>query len=348
MLVNREMKKKIEKLSLAISNIERIQLAALPTPLIELKKLSKKLLGPRIFIKRDDLTGLSMGGNKVRMLEYTIAKALKEGADSVIGTASVQSNYCCQLSAAANKADLEVYLVLKKIRGDRDLMIQGNYLLDYLLGANIKLIEPMEWDKHVEYVYKWKNELISKGKNPYIMRAVNKKDNWLDSLGYVMCFMELVEQFRTLNIAPRYIFTTASDTTLAGLLFAQKYIGFPVEIIAIKPSPNGSKSKKLVYNIIKKISEKLDLKVEVEIEDINLITDFIGEGYGIPSKKGIKAIKTLAQTEGIFLDPVYSGKGFSGLIDYIRKDKLDAVESVVFLHTGGLPALFAYKDDLLK
>jgi L-cysteate sulfo-lyase len=350
-VITAEIRDRMEYLKKAIKRFDRVNLALIPTPLEELKRLGKQLGGFQIYMKRDDLTGLGMGGNKTRMLEFTMAKALREGADCVIGTASVQSNYCRQLCAAATKLGLDTYLVLKNIRGHRDYIIQGNYYLDILLGAKIQIINPKDWGEHCNIVYQLKEKLISEGRKPYIMRAVNVEDTWLDSLGYANCYLELLEQFEEMNLEIIHLFLTGSDTTQAGLLFAQKFIGKSINIVGIRPSLNDGSSpsagKEGIYKIITKMAEKLDVKIDLSMEEISLYGDYVGKRYGLASSAGIEAIRLLARTEGVFLDPVYSGKGFSGFLDFIKKGKIRSNEPAVFLHTGGLPSLFAFTDDLL-
>lgn len=342
-------KTKLKFLKNKIDSINRVKLAALPTPLIKLDNLTNKISGPEIYIKRDDLTGLGLGGNKIRMLEFSIAKALETKSDCVIGTASVQSNYCRQLSAAAAKVGLETYLVLSKRRGKQDLTLQGNYLLDKILGANTELINPLPWEELVEKIDKVKKKLLDEGKKPHVMRAVNIEDNWLDSMGYVNCFLEMLMQFKDMNIFPEYIFVTGSDTNQAGLLAAQKFLNVPINIVAISPSPQNESrpvgGKKSVKRIVNRISQEIQLDISINENEIDLSYDYVGKGYGIPTDACREAIRLMAELEGIFLDPVYSGKGFSGLIDFIRKKYISPKKTVVFIHTGGSPALFAYNEE---
>lgn len=351
-VITPEVREKIENLRDVLKKFDRVNLALLPTPLEKMERLGKELGGYQIYIKRDDLTGLGAGGNKARMLEFTMAKALKEGADCVIGTASVQSNYCRQLAAAAAKLGIDAYLVLRNIRGYKDYEIQGNYYLDILLDAKIQIIEPQNWTEHKNFIYQLKEKLVSEGRKPFIMRAVNVEDTWLDSLGYANCYLELMEQFDEADIEVSNLFVTSSDTTQAGLLFAQKYIGKSINIVGIRPSLNDGSSphtgKQGVYDIICRMAKETGLKIDITVDEINLFGEYVGKRYGVTSSEGIKAIKLVSRTEGIFLDPVYSGKGFSGFLDFIKKGRIKKSELSVFIHTGGFPSLFAFRDDLLS
>lgn len=348
---------RLETLTNALNKVDKVNLVELPTPLYEAKNLSKVLEGPRIFFKREDLTGLAFGGNKSRMFEFVLGKVLKEGHDVVVSGAAVQSNYCRQLSAACAKLSLELYLILRPVRGKKDYNIQGNVLLDLLAGAHVKILE--EGAQKDKYWDRWRIEAIGlcdnlrkEGRNPYITRPVNETDIGFDSCAYVACMIELCEQLTERKIDLDYIYLASSDTTLAGLLFAAEYINAQINIRAMNPFTQdfgGDFLKSGVEEIVKiggKVSEVLGLNFAINPKQIFLNYDYVGEGYGIITKECREAIKLVAQTEGIFLDPVYTGKAMAGLIDHIKKGKLNKDNTIVFIHTGGNPALFAYSDEL--
>jgi len=343
---------RIEALLERINRLPRYLLAMLPTPLEELQNLSRHLGGPRIFLKRDDLTGLALGGNKTRMLEFTVAKALGEGADAIIGTASVQSNYCRQMCAAGVKAGLEVHLVLRKIRGDRDEEIQGNYLLDTLMGANIVLIDPGDWAEHLATVHSIRDRLHAEGKRPFVMRAANTEDTWLDAVGYALAMVEMAKQWQDLDMWPSHLFLASSDTTQAGLEVGAAFLGLDLKIVGIRPSIIGSSPSggaPIMAKIANRLTDELSLNlVPFAPEHLSLDPNYVGQGYGIASPEGVAAIKLLAELEAVLVDPVYSGKGLAGFLDYVRSGRIGPDSDIVFLHTGGVPSLFAYQSELLR
>lgn len=346
-----DLDRRIDTLRERLGRLPRYPLAMLPTPLEELHNLSRHVGGPRIFLKRDDMTGLAVGGNKTRMLEFTLAKALAEGADSLIGTASVQSNYCRQMCAAGRKAGLDVHLVLRKIRGQRDEEVQGNYLLDVLMGAQIVLIEPKDWTEHLAAVHAVRDRLRAAGKWPFVMRAANTEDTWLDAAGYALAMIEMVEQWRALDVWPSHLFLCSSDTTQAGMEVAVAFMGVELTIIGIRPSIIGSSpsgGQPMMARIANRLATELELDLRpFEPEGLLLDPGYVGPGYGIATPDGVAAIKLLAELEAVFIDPVYSSKGFAGFLDYLRTGRVETGDAVVFLHTGGVPSIFAYQRELL-
>ena len=337
---------KLNKLNKALTNLKKIELGVFPTPLHEVKNISKILDGPRILFKREDLSGLAFGGNKTRMLEYSLAKAINNKCDCVINCSDVQSNYCRQLAAACAKLKLNLYLILRPVRGDIDIAKQGNVLLDYLAGANIEIIKENSIEKQQKIAKGLEKELIKKGRKPYIARGISDEDRGLDACAYVKCLIEIISQTSNKNISFNHIFVASQDSTQGGLLFASKFIELNLTIIGINPAIDKNAFTNLC-NVQEEISRELNLEIDFNLKNgiINLI-DYAGEGYCISSKEGIEAVKLVAKTEGIFLDPIYSGKAMSGLIDYIKKGKLTKNDTVIFIHTGGNPALFAYVKEL--
>ena len=337
---------KLNKLNEALDNLKRINLGVYPTPLHDVKNFSKILNGPRILFKREDLSGLAFGGNKTRMFEYSLAKAIDSNCDCVIAGAGVQSNYCRQLSAACAKYGLELYLFLLPVRGKDDFIKQGNVLLDYLAGANVKILEEYSVEKEQKLAKELENSLRKKGRKPYIARDLGNGGIGLEASAYVKCLTEIIKQTEEEKIDFNYIFTASQDTTQGGLLFGTKFIESDVTIIGINPTREDNAVAN-ICSVQEEISRELNLSPKFNLKNkvINL-TDYAGEGYGIVSKGGIEAIKLVAKTEGIFLDPVYTGKAMAGLIDYIRKGKITKNDSVIFIHTGGNPALFAYNNEL--
>ena len=337
---------KLNKLNEALDNLKRINLGVYPTPLHDVKNFSKILNGPRILFKREDLSGLAFGGNKTRMFEYSLAKAIDSNCDCVIAGAGVQSNYCRQLSAACAKYGLELYLFLLPVRGKDDFIKQGNVLLDYLAGANVKILEEYSVEKEQKLAKELENSLRKKGRKPYIARDLGNGGIGLEASAYVKCLTEIIKQTEEEKIDFNYIFAASQDSTQGGLLFGAEFIESDITIIGINPTREDNAVAN-ICSVQEEISRELNLSPKFNLKNkvINL-TDYAGEGYGIVSKGGIEAIKLVAKTEGIFLDPVYTGKAMAGLIDYIRKGKITKNDSVIFIHTGGNPALFAYNNEL--
>src|ERR1041385_7060730 len=223
-------RKLINQLWNKLDKLHRVQLATLPTPLEELPRLSKALGGPRIFCKRDDLTGLAFGGNKSRMFEYVLGKVLNQtDHDCVIAGAAVQSNYCRQLSASCAKVGLPLYLVLRKVRPQDGKKLEGNYLLDALFGAKIQIIKG-GWPEQRKKIYEVADKLRKQGKNPYVARAAYDGDNWLNAAAYAHSFAEMIEQADARKLRIDALYMTSSDTTQAGELVAWKFLRckFPV------------------------------------------------------------------------------------------------------------------------
>jgi D-cysteine desulfhydrase family pyridoxal phosphate-dependent enzyme len=339
--------KKLNKLNEALDNLKRVKLGVYPTPLHDVKNISKILNGPRILFKREDLSGLAFGGNKTRMFEYSLAKAIDSNCDCVIAGSAVQSNYCRQLSAACAKYGLELYLILRPVRGKDDFIKQGNVLLDYLAGANVKILEEDSVEKQQKIAKELENSLRKEGRKPYIARDISNGDIGLEASAYVKCLTEIIKQTEEEKIDFNYIFLSSQDSTQGGLLFGAEFIESDLTIIGINPTIEDNAETEIL-SVQEEISRELNLELKfnkMKNKIINL-TDYAGKGYGIPSKEGIEAIKLVAKTEGIFLDPVYTGKAMAGLIDYIRKGKITKNDSVIFIHTGGNPALFAYSNEL--
>ena len=340
-------KEKAQELRERIEKLPRVRLAHLPTPLEETPRLSEALKGPLIYFKRDDLTGLAFGGNKTRMFEFILGHALSIGADSVVAGAAVQSNYCRQMAAACSKLGLDVYLVLRKVRGDIDLQPQGNLLLDLLTGAQVEIIEASSPAEQIRIMKKVTEDLQAKGHHPYLARMANCEDTGLDAIAYVNCIGEICEQLESMDLEPDYLYVASADTTQAGLVLGAKYLGLDFPIVGINPLDEiwGEHVPSTVAKIANMAGEILNLDLKVEASEVISYSDYVGRGYGQVTEKGIEVIKLVAEREGIFLDPVYTAKAMSALIDHIRQGKIGKEGKVIFLHTGGSPALFAYNEE---
>jgi D-cysteine desulfhydrase family pyridoxal phosphate-dependent enzyme len=330
----------------AFERVPRIPLAALPTPLHEATRLREALGGasrcPRIFIKRDDLTGLALGGNKARKLEFLVADAQQQRATTLITTGATQSNHARMTAAAARVAGLECHLVLTSKSDDPPL--EGNLLLDHLFDATVHHVPAPDDPKLAlgndeEKVREVEQQLREAGKTPYVIAVGGSSA--VGSLGYVLGTCELVEQLSNAGLRPsRLYYPSGSRGTQAGLTLGAKACGAPYRVYGVAVSTGEPEKTHRAYNAANGAADLLGISTRVEYDDLFTDNDFIGEGYGIPTPECLEAISLLARTEGILLDPCYTGKAMAGLVAHIRTGELRPDETVVFLHTGGVPALF--------
>jgi D-cysteine desulfhydrase family pyridoxal phosphate-dependent enzyme len=334
----------------------RIRIADLPTPLEEARSLSALLGGPRVFIKRDDQTGLAMGGNKGRKLDFIMADVLKKKADVVVTWAGVQSNWCRSVAAASRKLGLKPILVLSK-RPGLPSEYDGNLLLDFLLDADIRIIEGKEGKAPTaEEVTATLNGILdeekSKGRNPYLAPIGGSEVGGsmmepLGALSYVDAFLEITEQAESRGIkVSSIVHASGSGSTQAGLAVAAKALGGETRIVGISVSGKREDMVKEVRGIAEVTARALKLGMPFSQEDIIVLDDYVGEGYGKLNKEAAEAIRTTALTEGVLLDPVYTGKAMAGLMALVKDGYFKKGEAVVFLHTGGTPALFPYREEL--
>ena len=324
----------------------RIKLGTLPTPLVEAPRLSAALGGPRIFIKRDDLTGLGLGGNKVRKLEFIMADAKAKGADILITTGGSQSNFALQMTAAARRLGMDVLLILT--RGVHPEM-QGNQLLNHLLNAEVRIIEEGldDLDKVYEILNEAAEELRRKGRKPYVIPIGGFTP--LGTAGYFNAALEIKQQLEEQKVDVQYIFMAdGSGGTHTGLMVGRKYLGMSWQLIGISVLYSRDRLKAMIAEQANNLAELLGAGLNFSPDEVIVSDEYIGQGYGMLTEACIEAIRLVAQTEGIFLDPVYTGKAMSGLIDFIRKGKISAEDTVIFMHTGGQAALFAYAGELAK
>jgi 1-aminocyclopropane-1-carboxylate deaminase/D-cysteine desulfhydrase-like pyridoxal-dependent ACC family enzyme len=310
--------------------------------------------GPRIFIKHEDLSGLALGGNKCRRLEFILAEAKRQGADVVISTAGSQSNYCVQVAAAARRLKMKPSFVL--VRGIHNEP-QGNLLLQDILGSDIEILELTDIMEVLvkggpvsQKMDRMAEDLRANGYNPFIIRHdIPDPSAILSPVGWVNAADELTTQLRDRNIEAGYVVVANSGgVTQAGLVLGLKYLGTNYEVIGISNLRKKDAAAVAVAEHINALSDLLGLKVKVTPDELEINDSYIGEGYGIPDRKCIDAMRLAAQTEGIFLDPVYTGKAMAGLIDLIDKGRFKPTDTIVFVHTGGVPALFAYHKEMVR
>ena len=324
-----------------LSRFPRIFLAHLPTPLERLDRLTKELGGPEIWIKRDDCTGLSTGGNKTRKLEFLMAEAEAAGADVVMTQGATQSNHARQTAAFAAKLGIACHILLEDRTGSNDPNYNhnGNVLLDHLHGATTEK-RPGGGDMNAE-MEEAAEKLRADGRNVYTIPGGGS--NPTGALGYVNCAFELVNQANERGLViDRLVHATGSAGTQAGLIAGLKALNAQIPLLGFGVRAPKDKQEDNVYKLACATAEKLGCPGVVAREDVVADTDYVGPGYGIPRADTIEAIRMFAELEGILLDPVYSGKGAAGLIDYCRKGRFRQGERIVFLHTGGAAGLFGY------
>ena len=324
-----------------LRHLPRQPLGFAPTPLVELKRLSRFLNGPRLWIKRDDCTGLSTGGNKTRKLEFLMAEALAMGADTVMTQGATQSNHARQTAAFAAKLGMACHILLEDRTGsnNHNYNDNGNVLLDHLHGATTsKRSGGLDMQAEMELVAE---KLKAEGRKVYLIPGGGS--NATGALGYVNCAFELVGQANDRSLKIDHIVTaTGSAGTQAGLITGLKAMNANIPLLGIGVRAPKEKQEENVFALAQKTAAKLGCPDVVKREDVVADSNYVGEGYGIPREDTLEAIRMFAQLEGILLDPVYSGKGAAGFIDHCRKGTFKKGERVVFLHTGGSAALFGY------
>ena len=322
-----------------LDKFERIKLGHFPTPIEHLKNISKYLGGPNIFIKRDDCTGLATGGNKTRKLEFLIPDAIKNKAELVVTVGAVQSNHARQTAAACTLMGLKCLIIFEQRLKDapESYMKSGNVFLNKLFGADIKIC-PRNEDVS-EYTEKIIKDIKSKGTNVYFIPGGGS--NAVGALGYVECLNEIIKENNKYNFT-QIVHATGSSGTQAGLLAGKKYFNcnIPVTGICVRHKKDIQIDK--VYTEAKKACEKLQCKC-LDKSDVIVYDEYIGSGYGEPTEGMVEATKLLAKKEAILLDPVYTGKGFAGLIGLIREKKFSKNDNILFIHTGGAVSLSAYE-----
>ena len=326
-----------------IGRMPRTRLTSLPTPLDYAPRLTQVLGGPRIWLKRDDLTGLGMGGNKARKLEFIMAQALAEGADVVITGAGKQSNHCRLTAAAARKLGLGCVLLLT---GDAPTgPVSGNLLLDTILGAQIRYVGDVPWWELEPLLEETRVELTRAGRKPFAIPPGGSTP--LGSVGYVNAVAELCGQMVEHGLeAGCVVCACGSAGTQAGLVVGAKSLSAGFKVLGFSVALPTAEAHRRVLALAEQTVELLGADCGLTDDDVQVSDEYIGEGYGVPSAGGLEAIRLVAQTEGVLLDPVYTGKAMAGLIGAVRAGDFEKTDDLVFLHTGGVPALFAYADSL--
>ncbi|MFT4606694.1 MAG: L-cysteate sulfo-lyase [Gammaproteobacteria bacterium] len=327
-----------------LSRFPRLHFAHLPTALEPMPRLSEVLGGPNLWIKRDDCTGLSSGGNKTRKLEFLMADAQQKKADVIITQGATQSNHARQTTAIAAKMGLECHILLEDRTGYEDdaYVLNGNVLLNQLHGATIaKRTANTDMNAEMEVLAQ---KMRDDGKNPYIIPGGGS--NEIGALGYVNAAIELMTQANDRSlIIDHLVHATGSSGTQAGLVLGMEGMNSGIPVYGVGVRAPKQKQEEMVFNLAQRTADFMGLSPDVvKRERVVANSDYVGDGYGLPTDAMVEAVKLMAQYEGILLDPVYSGKGFSGLVDLIRKGHFKKGENVVFLHTGGSISLFGYPE----
>lgn len=321
---------------MGLMSFERLRIATLPTPLHHLPRLSARLGGPQIYIKRDDLTGLAFGGNKTRKLEYLVADAQRQSATHLITAGGIQSNHVRQTAAAARLAGMQAELVLQCAENDPEP--QGNYLIDRLLGARCHII-PADGDVTIA-MNEVAEKLITEGCRPYLIPVGGSSP--VGALGYVSAMLELNHQLWEQGVAATHLYHAGgSGGTQAGIVLGTKLYGGEYQVCGVAVSGSSQQKIERALSLAAETAALLGIPNPVTEADMRVDDSQIGEGYGIPTTATLEAMQVLAETEAILLDPVYTGKAFAGMLADIENGNLTADNTVVFLHSGGTPALFA-------
>lgn len=326
----------------------RLSLAQTPTPFYPLARLSADIGGPRIWIKRDDMTGCAVSGNKIRKLEFTLARAMEQGCDTIITAGGVQSNHCRTTAVLCAQLGLRCHLIL---RGSPDAVVDGNLLLDRLVGADISFYGHREYAQRERDIFQEISERhVSRGRKPYTVPigASDATGLW----GYIAACEELQRDFENAGIAPLHIVcATGSGGTQGGLTAGSALFELGASVWGVNVCDDEAYFINKVGQDLRdwhtEYASHIDAGFDVRKLWINVIDGYVGEGYGVASAEVFECIERIARLEGVILDPVYTGKAFYGLLGEIDRGRFDDSEDIVFIHTGGLFGLFPQKDHLL-
>ena len=328
-----------------LARFPRVKLTLSATPLEFLPRLTRHFGGPNLYIKRDDHTGLALGGNKTRKLEFLIGDALEKGATHVVTQGATQSNHVRQTVAAANKFGLgSTVLLEERVSGAHDeYYANGNVLLDQIFGTTIETRPSgLDMNQELETVGE---RLRGAGEVPYLIPGGGS--NAIGALGYVVSALELVAQANEQGLRiDHVVHATGSTGTQAGLVVGLEGSNSHLPVLGISVRAPREKQEENVRSLARQTWERLGIRGEFPEASVVVNSDYVGEGYGLPTEGMVDAVRLLARHEGILLDPVYTGKAFAGLVDLIRKGHFRKGENLVFLHTGGATGLFAYRSIL--
>lgn len=326
-----------------LARFPRKRFAHLPTPLEPMKNLSRLLDGPNLWIKRDDCTGLAGGGNKTRKLEFLMADAEATGADTIITQGAVQSNHARQTAAIAARMGYQCHLLLENRTEsqDSDFLGNGNVLLDEMYGAQLqRFVGGTDMNEQMAQLAQ---RLQGEGRKPYIIPGGGS--NRIGALGYANAAIELVTQSNDMGLKVDHIVhATGSAGTQAGLVAGLTAVHAGIPVLGISVRAERAAQEENVYRLAAETADYIGSAAALTRAHVVANSDYVGDGYGVPTDAMIEAVTLTARHESILLDPVYSGKGMAGLIDQVRQGAFQTDENVVFIHTGGAQALFGYRD----
>ena len=317
------------------------------TPIEKLSRLSEELAGPTIYMKRDDLLGLAAGGNKTRKLEFLVAEALDQGADTLITCGAVQSNHCRLTLAAAVKEGLKCRLVLEeRVPGSYNPQSGGNNFLFRLM--NVEKIEVVPGGSDMmSAMQAAADEVASEGRKAYVIPGGGS--NPVGATGYVACAEEILAQTFELGInIDQVVCASGSTGTHAGLITGFHGNNSNIPVIGINVSRPRDEQEQLVYDLVQQTAVHVGVQSDISVDAVRCYDEYVGPGYSLPTPEMAEAVRLLAGLEGILIDPVYTGKAMAGLIDLVRKGIFDKNENILFIHTGGSPALYVYMQDILS
>ena len=331
----------------------RLSLAQLPTRIHQLGRLSEEL-PVDLFIKRDDETGLELSGNKIRKLEFLLAEALHQNADSILTCGGVQSNHGRATAVAARRLGMDCHLFLRTTDGTAPQVLEGNLLLDHLVGAKLNFISPAEYARRREHLETAANDLRHQGRRPYVIPEGGS--NALGSCGYVALAAELLEQSASFD---HIVCATGSGGTAAGLHLGRHLAGLDAHVWGVPVCDDGAYFGQRVTTILAEFAQRFGadsvrdregVSAQETLDHLHFLDGYKGPAYAVPYPEELALIKELAGTEGVLLDPVYTGKALYGLVTEARRGRFDSTSArrprVLFLHTGGVWSLFAYREEL--
>ncbi|MCB2297558.1 D-cysteine desulfhydrase family protein [Clostridium tagluense] len=319
---------------------EKIIFANLPTRIEKLERLSQKLAGPNIYIKRDDQTGTEVSGNKIRKLEFSVKEALNQGCDVLITCGGIQSNHCRATAAVASRLGMKSVLVL---RGDSETELDGNLFIDKLLGAEIQFITPEQYkNSKAQIMEEIKAKLEKQGFKPYIIPE--GASNGIGGFGYYNAMEEIICQEKEMGVHfDKIVLAVGSGGTHSGLLLASKTLGYTGEIYGINVCDDAQHFKNEIYKILQESMKYIDVNLHISKDEIHIMDGYVGRGYALSRPEELSFVHDFAKLEGIILDPVYTGKAMYGLVEEIKKGSFENCENILFIHTGGAFGLFPQK-----
>lgn len=335
------MENKMQEARAVLNSLPKVEIGFYPTPLHRLDTLSEKL-GVEIYLKREDMSGFSpFGGNKIRKLGHLMGDALARGSEYAFTFGATQSNHVMQTVTACRKCGVKPVVFLNSVVEPDKAGLRANLLLDTILGAEVHIVPTVEDAKMA--AEKRAAELEKEGNTCYIIPPGGSSE--VGAAGFADCFVEMAEQLEQKKIEADYLFhATGSGGTLAGLYAGKMLLAHPMEIVSFTVGPKDETYLPMLMELIQQTFSRIGLKEKVTEADLHIDANYYLPGYEMPNEAATAAIKLLAETEGIFLDPVYTGKAFAGMLDYIRTGKVKEGSRVVFLHTGGAIALFSEKE----